>query len=424
MIEIKEKRKIYSSFPIIESTREHVLFIDEPIVTIGSNSHGTPVLAILVDKKDNLRRDLRAITSEVALTDYFLGKTSLLDLLNQQEILYLVEKNELKDSVELVYEVFLKDVPPNYFPDKDSFYPYINEPLEYSQYQLGLHGGMADRHLIRPRDSAELEIQFAYALKSIVGWLGLGNIVPLKLIDTPGSYNLNFMISFEDEAGQIGLSDVDTASTKDLINMVLRYSWADLLGEVNQFMENPDSKPEVYQKICDKVESYLIHRGEKVEKTEIDAIVMKLMYTIITTNFKIAQVLSKGYDYIAIEAVDGLAAKNGRSLSIAHLDGSLKLRVENAKTIFDRHLKTRDIEKEKYTIEIYHLNVETGKGWAKVKMNKGGREIVDRARISISKRVQIKNSIYTQSLAEYQFIEVLGRATRLRDRIIKIYITE
>jgi len=417
-MDIKNKIETKSDFPLFAGSTTDIIYIDEPLLTLGKNRLGLPVISMLVDEEGNTKQYVSAVLQDSDISNYFLKKSSLYSLMKEQSILYMLNF-DISEKKHQIYEVEPKDIPDEYYPEEDSFYPYSKTLSFSSSFKLEIHGGTANRHLVLPQDSISAQKNFGDAIKNILSFLDFGGVKYYSAPDTSGSYEINFALEPVGDGGQISLNN-NFEAIVEVINKILRYSWDDLLNEINQLIQDESNNHPIFDEIHNQL--ILLYKSLGREDIGLKENLLKILYEITLNNSQICQLLSNGYDTIKINSYN--SNKDNSEFNLANLDGNLKLRVENTKVLFENSLITKDNTKKSYSIEIYDLNKETGNGWAKVQNSINGKTFIDRTRIHINQDINLNDSIFTRSFSSSETITIQGKATKIRNHIAQLTIYE
>jgi hypothetical protein len=408
------EKTIPGTFPLISEVIEDILFIDKPLVTLGQNSLGTKIFSIFITEENNVSRYLNTLVSDEDVDLYLIGEKTLLSIQRESEQHYLVDFQE--EEIE-IKSVDTTELPDDYFPSENSFYPYFDQRSLNNKISITVNGGLAEQcHAIQTKDSALLESGFEEIIKTIRNWiLPMDDTRLLTLGRREGSHKIEFLLSATNEIGQTNLS-IDEQKLSKLYKKIIQYTWNKLLIEAPD-LNFGEISLEGLSEIKQAIRDYMNTSGIEIEN--LDESIINMILDISKSNSQIASVLNSGYTNFSIDEVN----EENRYLPLTIVDSERSLRMMTTYKLLEERLgRTIDNEVRTYNVHVYDLNTETGKGWVEIKTTSEEGDVKEKARLQILNVNTVENSIYTQSLSDGSFVDIQATTEESRGRITKLMV--
>lgn len=130
--------KINDTYPIIDVITEDIVYIDEPIITLGKNNLGVDVISLFVDEDTVTKRYLNVLVSKDNLGKYLSGELTLYNIIQNSTAAYIVDKSGDDRDIS---KIGISDIPEDYFPALSSLYPYRQLRLQSNTFEYVFKGG-------------------------------------------------------------------------------------------------------------------------------------------------------------------------------------------------------------------------------------------------------------------------------------------
>ncbi|MFZ6022313.1 MAG: hypothetical protein ACOYT9_02485 [Patescibacteria group bacterium] len=406
--------KLTKEFFEIVSTQETFIYLDEPLVFWGYNQFGIPVVISKVDEDAQTNSYIHTLVSENDISNYVTGNKSLLSVIKEREYSFITKYATDGNLIEFSY-LPTEEIPDDYLPGPKSFY--VSSLTGSTKYKIHISGGMAHRHIVKISEATTIQKFFSKIFTTISSAFDSLNFQAYALPSQEGSFELGFSLEQSAKDQQM---DMLTTEKQLIIQELLRYSYIGLHKDINSMMTESTSQLPDFHKLMNKIQSIQQNSGNtKSLISEKD--MMYLFYTVNNYNCKIAKVLESDFQYTEISLLQG---DDDQDVLLATIDPNQANRMTTTKGLFEKNLISKDPSTSKFEINIYVLNRNSGKGWATVRKKDDPLQTVYHSRISISRSIPLENSKYTESMSQNKNIEVDGRATSIKGRIVLLSIEE
>lgn len=422
--------------PIITGNYHVVLFEEVPILFTGSNSFGGYIVGSSIEEDYSQSKEwyLHVVVTKDEFLGYTQGQITYRQLLDQAEIVYVLEKN-VEPQKTIVYEFEWAEVPDEYKPSEDSYFPsYKAKPtLLYEASQLG---GIADRNRATPEDANESLGATAKLLRSALGWLNwafsLDGSVFAKPV-TEGSFSIGYEIALN---SNLFLNEGDCLR---FINAYMSYLLTDYPSEAIGLVQSKYENLKKFNELFELSQSIGIQRTQGDEDLmTAKASLAKSIYQSTSVLFDLAKNVGINYQKYS---VSNLTSVGQNSLGI--LDTEYKEQVRIALAAVNEAAKQPEVKLEEdeyprtYKIHVYDFNKRTGNGIVDVREVEDdmkekpddleiaeGNDPVARLHVLNYKKKGVTH-LYTQSMHDGTYITVTGKAKRKPDKTIEeIVISE
>jgi len=397
MFEIKNKLLFNKGLYDIKSN--FVCLINDgfnDILYLGTNKYGAKILgSILFEDDENFfLRYIHSLISDDELNNFINGNITLKDLVKESDAVFIVDKDYNRNILDSAL-IPINEVPIEFLPLENSFCPkFVKENT--LDYTFSLKGELADIHKAEPIIVSETNTKVFNLLSTATRFLNDLDIHAkiYSEVALAGSFELNFEIELYEPQNLFAVSNYDI---KNFIFEFLKY----LLNKLPLESTNEIMNYEKYDYNNIKNELKLIYTKRNAFLNE-DLTESKLIDLINYSVNTIKDIEYKGFDRIEIKN----KLQNGEKLPVALINEDyyknvLKVLKENK---FKDNLIIIDKEPQKYMIQVYSFNRETGNG--------GAYYVVEKSVIKIELHLRGKkdyhNTIYTKSLDENIQIEILG----------------
>ena len=421
MHNLNQHKSLVNDLPVITHNFTELIGDDNPILYTGSNAYGNRILGSIIEEDDEefVLRYFHLIISDQDYNDFIVRKKTLLKLLQDKRVTYIIDRfynGKIKDINLISFE----EIPSDYLPLENSYCPElsIGSSLEYG---VSLKGRKADNHLVLVNDANEVQTHFETILKKAVETLGDVGLTPKYYLEPArtGSYRINFNIELENE--QISIIPLDKVSIGDYIKSYFNY-FANLLpqDQGTSFYESKVSQD--FKDLVKKLQSILENYHVSIPENVLEAKVVDSMNFVGNLMEQVDEQIKKSSSFDRLEIFNYLP--NGSENSIGLFDKFYYHNIVNKliplKETTEDLIET-DFFPKPYRILVYQLNVESGKGGARLYY--GDTEEYDKVTLHINKNNKsIENSVFTNGLHEGKVIDVKGIARKVNDkyRLLKV----
>ncbi len=407
--------KINDTYPIIDVITEDIVYIDEPIITLGKNNLGVDVISLFVDEDTVTKRYLNVLVSKDNLGKYLSGELTLYNIIQNSTAAYIVDKSGDDRDIS---KIGISDIPEDYFPALSSLYPYRQLRLQSNTFEYVFKGGFADAfNALEARDSSKLENAVSSIFESIANRIfDKENLKILSKATHIGSHKVEYEIKAIGEDGQMDMT-VDEAKISALYKDIIDYTWNSLSKEVAGItteMLKGEKVDVLKKKFKDYLESY---NTSAEELSKIDYKMKIMLLDVSEQNKNIASILRNGYSSISINDTS-----NAETRIISIVDSKKSLEVDRAFAELSKNLSVTRESPKLYEAHVYQLNTETGNGWVKIKSTEDGKEKVEKTRIRVLNLDNLPDSECMKSFANNEFRNIKAMAEKSMRNITRLII--
>lgn len=405
---VKNLHKIICNYNVIFNDGENDIFYT------GTNRYGNLILGVIMFEEEDLEyiRYIHILTTDYQLLDFYNKKISLLSILKENESFFLVDKNYSNEELS-VNLVTLEEIPEEFIPLENSFCPDFIYESSFN-YSVSLKGNLADNHKSTPEDVNIINTNFSAFLRNSSEFMNDLDYSRQVYVEPSmvGSFRINFKIELKENSNALFQAPVDKLN--NYFNKYLNYVLNTLpTEEIDVFKHESVSSIE-FNKIKELLTEIYLTKNitqQDIEQKIIDQISFSV------TNLKEIN-YNNSFDRIELMNL----SKTGNEIPLAIINKDYIPAIEN-KVFSELPIKKEDIIEideieKKYSIQVYDFNSETGNGGVYIEDNGGIKKVA----LHLKGLNDYSNSIYTKSMDDKKYIEVLGIAKRVNSIIKELTI--
>lgn len=412
MFPIEDIYKTLINIPVITGNYKVLHFDEHPILFAGTNDYGNKIIGSLAfegDEEDEYRlRFFHIIVTDEDYIKFTRQKITYRQLIDGYATIFVVDTNLNYKPIN-IFQVPLENIPEEYLPIKEVYCPKPENVIGV-EYTFSLKGGVADnqegfRNVIS-EIAESMEEVICCALDVIRTDNSKAKIYQMAY--SPGSFRINFRIDFNYQ----GLF-FDAAPLNKFITDFIDFTINEPFGNIAQ-----DQNINLHDSFDNAAKnSYLPIAKGGLERLKANAQTAPAEFG------KISQKIGEGFEYIEVIATD----KNNNESILGLINRESKELFNVPMSLIElSQVKDEVIEDEtyqEYSIQIFNLSTNSGKGSASIKnKNSSGEEILDKPKIEIRMSGDLHNSIYTSSLDKGIWITVKAKATKTNGRFSRLKI--
>lgn len=415
MFEIDLKYKMDSDLPVITDNYEILHFDEHPILFTGTNRFGNKLLGSFSyeDEETDLFRYFVVMLDNKQFSSFYNKMVSYRDLILASKEVFIIDKN-INEKVISKFLVPASYIPDDYLPLSSSFIPEGKVISKSLNFTFSLKGKLADLHKALVNDLNIVNQKIHSYLQESLDALSIFNLNPKVYAQPsqPGSYRLNFDVEFKQEP-QTSLFPVNEVKVSEFINRYLNYIAYTFPNESDGFLEKYTSHSKDFNLLKDSFEDIFKSSGLESRSTVSDILIDNINNTAEKLS-EVTEFLKDNDSFNTIEV--GKIDDSGSFTTIGYLIDDYKVSIKS-KLLPDEELVSTDnvIEDEtpaSYRILVFRINLETGKGGARLYFDDS--ENFHKIKLNIHKEDNnLSNSLFTKSINENKVVNVNGVATKI-----------
>lgn len=385
------------------------------LLYLGTNKYGTRILGSILfeDDEELFLRYIQTLISDEQLKDFLARKISLRTILNSSNIISIVDKDYNKNILRSA-QMFLKAIPEEFLPFNDSFCPDIINDSSFD-YTFSLKGGLADLHKAEPLTVSDTNAKIYHLLNSATTFLDEIDIKHhiYSEVALAGSYELNFEIDLQETPNLFSISNTDI---KNFIERFFNYLFNILPNEPINALKETEISSERFIEISETLRGIYEKRNIPTSKESSTQRTLDLL------NYAVDSLKDLNYNGFNIIEVKNQTIA-GDKLPIAFISNNFYEKVIDKVFIPESEKKddiiSIDEGNTKYSLQVYQLNKESGKGKA---YYDGGKSI-SKISFTLLGRDEYHGTDFTKSMDEDIKIEVEGIGKRVNGELKEITFT-
>lgn len=366
----------------------------------GTNKFGSNILGSILyeDDEDLYLRYIHTIVSDETLHDFLNKRVSLLNLINNSNTVFVVDKgynNDIKNSALIP----LDDLPKDFLPLENSYCPSFVKRNTFD-YTFSLKGGLADAHKAEPLIMSDTNSKVFKLLNFATAFLNELDIQPkiYSEVSLAGSFQLNFEIDLIEKKTLFSKSSDDI---KSFFYKFLNYLFEKLPNESQNVLKVEEESSNELKSLFGEFKKLYNNRNVVINN---DAYEQKIIDLITYSVDSVKDIEYRGYNKIEISN----KLESGEVLPVALINNDYYETVENK--VFKPEQKQKPNEviideiPKKYKIQVYLLNKETGNGGAYYLVNDNVSKIV----LHLRGKNSYHGTEFTKSMDDDFSIDILG----------------
>lgn len=382
---------------LIEGDPKVFVFDVVPILFTGRNKYRNHVIgkSVTEDEAKGLERYFHLVVTESEFRRFMTGFASYLDLLQEADRIYVVDK-QVKSGITKVGLIPFGKIPKKFLPTQYSYFPReLHEPT--IEYSTKLSGGSADDSLANPDDISLIQTEITkflykslHAVRNVMGFEMDAKLTP----STVGSYRINYVVKLTKYREIFGSED----KLLGFINSFTEFCMQHLPSEIDGIMALESQTPtkrfdDLFEKAIALAPVYQI--GEEAadrDKAKLRESLRKDVLSVPQILAPVAKAIEKSYRSLEL-------SNNNLPLGIINSDFNQTLNnvmVKLEATTVDDYAKP-------YQIKVFQLNKKSGMGRADL--------LIGMQAYNIGFSIQEKDenrSPFIESMANDTFIPIQG----------------
>jgi len=373
---------------------------ENDVLYLGTNKFGSRILGSILyeDDEEFYLRYIHSLISEKEYFDFINSSISLKTIIEKSETVFIVDKNY---SLEIINTALIKitDLPNDFIPLENSYCPTFvhNNSLEYT---FSLQGELADLHKAKPISVSETTTKVFNLIQTATTFLselGIESNIYSEVAKA-GSFELNFEIELKEDYKLFINSDSDI---KKYLFEFFQYLFRFLPDEPNDVLKKDIIDSERFLAIKNNLKIIYENRNAKLNDEASEQKVIDLL------NYSVDTLKDWNYN-----GFSNIAIKNRiddqDSIPIGMIDYNFYNNVIDK--VYNIEIEKKDDviiideNSEKYTIQVYSINKETGKGGAYYNTD----DKITKISFHLKGRSDYHNTDFTKSLDENKKINIFG----------------
>lgn len=418
MFKIPKHRQIKTDDPIIVDNYRELLFDEIPILFTGTNWKTNTVIGSSVDEdyEVGIERYFHITTDTSDYFSFLQRKVTYRSLLEKAKPIYVVDK-AIADDRQVIYQIGFENIPDAYKPREKSYCPKV-ATVPSSSYSVSLEGGLADLNSAYPEIVGKTQNKVAKLIANAFDSLKKLIDIDLNILQKPassGSFTINYYVEIKEEMGNLYAQHGDYFS---YLNEYIKYCLNNLTGDIDKLLGSDFTKLEHFNVLANAY-AKLQPSLDTEKSSRIQGDIAKELYSASKILSDLTDDIGKSYKQIAI--INN--PQDTRDILGIVREADKKKIEDTVLTIESKTTKlTIDEKPQKYTIYIYDLNTDTRTGHAHAQGGHPNPKKVAKPKIKILGSESLIKTKYTGSLDEGEYIDVLGKATKVDGVITNIEI--
>lgn len=385
---------------------------DNDIIYTGTNIYGNRILGSIVfeDDERNFLRYFHTIVTDKDYNLFFNRKISLRAILEASENFFIIDKDYNGNVIDYNLISF-SDIPNDFLPLESSFCPSFLKEASLD-YTFSLKGGLSDLHIAEPEVMSSVNSRFYSFLKASSRFVNQLNIKE-HIYSQPamaGSFELNFVVELKEEENLFTKPNNDI---KAFLRQFYDYIFSVLPTEDNNALKSENIESLSFKAMEKSFAQIFQIRGFAMEEIAAEQKVIDLIsYSI--ENLK--EIEYTGFDRIELINKE----TNGDRLPVAIIDKDFYSSIENKIFKPESLVKEDVIEIDEfpteYSIQVYQLNRESGKGAVYLSINNGIYKVL----LHLRGRNNYDNTIFTKNMDEGNVIIKIKAIAKKVNGIVRI----
>jgi hypothetical protein len=407
LFDVPENSIVNLTLPVITDNYRVLHYDEEPILFVGSNSHGNNIIGSLMceDEDNDVFRFIHLIVKPADYIDFLNKKVSYLNLIKKQTEIFLLDKNT-KGEIIKTYCISHEAIPGDYLPLPNIFNP-ADEIIIGKGFAMSLKGKIAAMHEAIADRVPIISKGFNQFLTTLSEIIKTDDVIPeiRQLAYQPTSFGLNYVIRFN--ANNLFYNE---SAVNEFMTQSIDYAINYLPDEADRLSKN-DLDGTRFEKMIQKPLNKILYGNP-------EAMTAKAVKNLLRVPFdidKITDQLGMGFDYIEIDSV----SSNDVKIPLGAINTTFSTQMDLAKQIIEKNQGDKieqDEEFKDYPIHVYHLNTESRKGNAHIKHVNQNQQITDSPKIDILGEKSLGGSLFINSMDTGVDINVRAKAKKVNGR--------
>ncbi len=419
MFQINPNRRVVNKLPVITQNYEVLHFDEFPILFFGTNDYGNKIIGSLVcedEGNEDRIRYFHCITSNKNFSNFINREISYLEVLKKSSSIFVLDK-DLNDRILGIYFIDFDEIPEDYLPHQSSLCPDLKFKLGF-KFSIALLGALADIHEANRIAVGNITEAFSTLIEVSKKTIGGSKIYTETTLipSTQGSFRINLNVKYP----RITLFHYPD-EVSYFMTQFINYCIDDLHKEVEFLVKKDISEESKYYKLEKKLSE--IHSVIGGDNTGFRDLLIQNIFDSLPLIESLSNELGNGFNEIELFSNNLKETKENQEVLIGFIDREISNSISNACEFFENETDETEVDQEEneYKIHIYQFNTDSRRGFAHIQ-NEIDPDIMDKPKIEILGDSDLTGSEYTESLHLTKWINVIGRAKRVKGKFKKITI--